>query len=194
MAGEDVREAIRELVAGIRPLDGLEASDQARTLEWITSGSQLFRTVPPDIPPKHLVSYFVPVDAENRCLLLGDHRKSGLRLPPGGHCEDGEDPRDTVTREAAEELQVDARFHRGLGAGGPLFLTVTPTVGTASHTDVSLWFVLEVGMAEYLRSQASPDGRDLIQCDRRRHSGVQRLGTGCHRYAHQYIAGGGDDA
>ena len=156
MAGEGVREAIRELVAGIRPLDGLEASDQAGTLEWITSGAQLFRTVPPDTPPKHLVSYFVPVDAENRCLLLGDHRKSGLCLPPGGHCEDGEDPRDTVTREAAEELQIDARFHTGLGAGTPLFLTVTPTVGTPSHTDVSLWFVLDVGMAAELR----PDPRE----------------------------------
>ena len=156
MAGEGVREAIRELVAGIRPVDGLEASDQARTLEWITSGAQLFRTVPPDTPPKHLVSYFVPVDAEDRCLLLGDHRKSGLCLPPGGHCEDGEDPRDTVTREAAEELQIDARFHRGLGAGRPLFLTVTPTVGIPSHTDVSLWFVLEVGLGAELR----PDPRE----------------------------------
>jgi len=156
VAGEGVREAIRELVAGIRPVDGLEASDQARTLEWITSGAQLFRTVPPDTPPKHLVSYFVPVDAEDRCLLLGDHRKSGLCLPPGGHCEDGEDPRDTVTREAAEELQIDARFHRGLGAGRPLFLTVTPTVGIPSHTDVSLWFVLEVGLGAELR----PDPRE----------------------------------
>jgi 8-oxo-dGTP pyrophosphatase MutT (NUDIX family) len=156
VAGEDVREAIRELVASIRPLDGLEASDQARTLEWITSGSQLFRTVAPGTPPRHLVSYFVPVDAENRCLLLGDHRKSGLCLPPGGHCEDGEDPRDTVTREAAEELQIDARFHPGLGAGRPLFLTVTPTLGTLSHTDVSLWFVLEVGLGAELR----PDPRE----------------------------------
>jgi 8-oxo-dGTP diphosphatase len=156
VADESVREAIRELVAGIRPLDGLEASDQAGTLEWVTSGAQLFRTVPPDTPPKHLVSYFVPVDTENRRLLLGDHRKSGLCLPPGGHCEDGEDPRDTVTREAAEELQIDARFHRGLGAGRPLFLTVTPTVGTPSHTDVSLWFVLEVDLGAKL----CPDPRE----------------------------------
>jgi 8-oxo-dGTP diphosphatase len=114
VAGEDVREAIRELVTGIRPLDGLEASDQAGTLEWITSGAQLFRTVPPDTPSKHLVSYFVPVDTENRCLLLGDHRKSGLCLPPGGHCEDGEDPRDTVTREAAAELRPDPGEYNGV--------------------------------------------------------------------------------
>jgi 8-oxo-dGTP pyrophosphatase MutT (NUDIX family) len=60
--------------------------------------------------------YIVPVDEESRCMLLGDHRKSGLWLPPGGHVEE-EHPRDTVTREAAEELQIDARFHPRIGDG-----------------------------------------------------------------------------
>ncbi|MGH3170343.1 MAG: NUDIX hydrolase [Trebonia sp.] len=148
-----LRSAIAGLVAGVRPLDDREAADQARTLAWIASGEQLFRTVPPDTPPKHLVSYFVPFDEANRRVLLGDHRKSGLWLPPGGHVEPGEDPRDTVTREALEELDLQARFH---AASQPLFLTVTATRGTPSHTEVSLWFVLDAGDTGDLR----PDPRE----------------------------------
>ena len=80
---------------------------------------ETIRELVPGTPPKHVISYFVPVDARNRCLLLGDHRKSGLWLPPGGHVEDGEDPRDTVSREAAEELRIDARLYRDPGVGQP---------------------------------------------------------------------------
>jgi 8-oxo-dGTP pyrophosphatase MutT (NUDIX family) len=115
-------------------------------LGWVASGQQLFRIAKPATPPKHLVVYFVPVDPANRCLLLGDHRKSGLWLPPGGHVEDGEDPRQAVLREAREELGITAEFHPGLGAAGegPFFLTVTPTSEPASHLDVDLWFVLRL--------------------------------------------------
>lgn len=139
-----VREVIADLVAAVRPLDAREAADQAGILAWIASGQPLFRVAPPDTPPKHLVVYFVPVDPARRCLLLGDHRKSGLWLPPGGHVEDGEDPRQAVVREAREELGIEA----GAADGRPLFLTVTPTVGADRHLDVSLWFVLPVGRDE----------------------------------------------
>lgn len=148
-----LRSAIAELVASIRPLDDREAADQAGILAWIAAGEQLFRTVPPDTPPKHLVSYFVPFDEANRRVLLGDHRKSGLWLPPGGHVEPDEDPRDTVTREALEELDLQARFH---ATRQPLFLTVTQTLGIPSHTDVSLWFVLDAADTRDLR----PDPRE----------------------------------
>jgi 8-oxo-dGTP diphosphatase len=137
-----LRGAIRELVSGIRPLDGREATDQVATLAWIASGDPIFRTVPPATPPRHLVSYFALIDSARRLVLLGDHVKSGLWLPSGGHVEEGEDPRDTVCREALEELGIHARFDGRLGAGRPFFLTVTPTAGPDSHDDVSLWFVL----------------------------------------------------
>jgi 8-oxo-dGTP pyrophosphatase MutT (NUDIX family) len=153
MDNDSLRSAIAELVADVSPLDDREAADQAGILDWIASGEQLFRTVPPDTPPRHLVSYFVPFDEASRCVLLGDHRRSGLWLPPGGHAEDGEDPRDTVTREAYEELGIRARFHP---VAQPLFLTVTPTRGTRSHRDVSLWFVLQLSKTEDLR----PDPRE----------------------------------
>jgi 8-oxo-dGTP pyrophosphatase MutT (NUDIX family) len=153
-----VRELISGLVAAVRPLDEREAADQADILDWIASGHPLFRTVPPDTPPKHLVVYFIPFDAPPNtaggCLLLGDHRKSGLWLPPGGHVEDGEDPRQAVIREAREELGIEAEC----GNGRPFFLTVTPTVGASSHLDVSLWFVLPVSRHE---ARIAPDPREF---------------------------------
>ena len=141
----------------MRPFDAREAADQADILGWVASGRQLFRTAPPDTPPKHLVVYFVPVDVAGRCLLLGAHRKSGLWLPPGGHVEDGEDPRQAVRREAGEELGISAEFHPALGGEYPFFLTVTPTNGPASHLDVDLWFVLRVER----EAQLNPDQREF---------------------------------
>jgi 8-oxo-dGTP pyrophosphatase MutT (NUDIX family) len=130
------------MVADVLPADEREAADQARIAEWIASGAPLFRTVPPATPPQHIVSYFALVDSARRLVLLGDHVKSGLWLPSGGHVEDGEDPRDTVMREASEELGIRAMFDERLGAGRPFFVTATPTAGPDSHVDVSLWFVL----------------------------------------------------
>ncbi len=120
----------------------------------MASGKQLFRTLPPDTPPKHLVVYFIPVDAAERCLLLGDHRKSGLWLPPGGHVEDGEDPHQAVIREAREELGIEAEFLDE----NPLFLTVTRTNQVNSHLDVDLWFVLQVARHG---TQLNPDPREF---------------------------------
>jgi 8-oxo-dGTP diphosphatase len=153
VAAQDVRILISDLVTSVRPFDAREAADQADILAWVACGQPLFRTVPPATPPKHLVVYFVPVDAAARCLLLGDHRKSGLWLPPGGHVEDGEDPREAVAREADEELGIAAR---SVG-DRPLFVTVTPTNDASSHLDVDLWFVLQVWRGRPL----TPDPREF---------------------------------
>jgi 8-oxo-dGTP diphosphatase len=140
---DDVRALVSELVAAVEPYDAREAADQAGILAWVASGQQLFRTTPPDTPPKHLVVYFIPVDTAGGCLLLGDHRKSGLWLPPGGHVEAGEDPWQAVIRETREELGIAAESHPAFGRGRkPFFLTVTPTNGAKPHLDVDLWFVL----------------------------------------------------
>jgi 8-oxo-dGTP pyrophosphatase MutT (NUDIX family) len=139
MASTDVRPVVADLVRSVQPFDDREAADQADILDWVASGQQLFRIAPPDTPTKHLVVYFIPFDATERCLLLGDHRKSGLWLPPGGHVEDGEDPRQAVIREAREELGITAEF----AGDTPFFLTVTPTRGPHRHLDVDLWFILK---------------------------------------------------
>jgi uncharacterized protein (DUF433 family)/8-oxo-dGTP pyrophosphatase MutT (NUDIX family) len=72
---------------------------------------------------------------------------------PGGHVDDGEDPRATVLREASEELRIDGEFHPWFG-DDPSFLTVTKTRGEHSHTDVSFWFVLAAD--RNMRIEADP--------------------------------------
>jgi 8-oxo-dGTP pyrophosphatase MutT (NUDIX family) len=143
------REEIARTVASIDPVDRIEAEHQRAVLDWIDSGDELYRLVPPDQPPMHLVSYFVPFDPVADAVLLTAHRKSGLVLPPGGHCEPGESPWQTVQRECVEELGVPAVELPRLG-DRPLFITVTETQGLAvrRHTDVSLWYVIALDRAD----------------------------------------------
>ena len=133
------RDKIAGIVGAIEPLDELEREHRDSTIEWIRSGAPIFRTMKPDVPPKHLVSYFALVDQERGKLLLVDHKLAGLWLPSGGHVEPDEDPAATVIRELSEELGLDAEFIHT----GPLFITVTRTVaGDGGHTDVSLWYLI----------------------------------------------------
>ena len=134
-----MRNRIAEIVAAIEPLDELEREHRDATLEWIRSGAPIFRTMKPDVPAKHLVSYFALVDEQRGKVLLVDHKLASLWLPSGGHVEPGEDPHATVIREVAEELGLAADFIRP----DPLFITVTRTAGDdGGHTDVSLWYLL----------------------------------------------------
>lgn len=135
-----IRTAIRHIVSSIKPLDELEQEHIAFALQWIDSASVLFRKIKPDIPAIHLVSYFMIISEKRDQVLLVDHKKAQLWLPPGGHVEPDEDPKKTVSREAKEELGIEAKFLFDY----PLFLTVTQTVGNiAKHTDVSLWYLLK---------------------------------------------------
>lgn len=135
-----MRDNIKKLVLEIKPFDLLEAEHISNATEWINSGVEIFRIQKPDIPPKHLVSYFVLVDPEKKKIMLVDHIKAGLWLPAGGHVEKDEHPNITVEREIQEELNMPANFLQT----NPVFITQTVTVGkTAGHTDVSLWYVLK---------------------------------------------------
>lgn len=141
---DPVRAAVVRAVGGLDPADRVEREHRDAVLAWIASGAQLYRTEPPDTPPMHLVSYFVPFDTRRGELMLTAHRKSGLTLPPGGHCEQGETLWQTAQRECVEELGIPAVPVGALG-DRPLFVTVTQTrQAVGRHTDVSLWFVLEV--------------------------------------------------
>lgn len=132
-----MRAAIRSELESINPHDALEVQHLREAIAWVDSGAPLFRTAKPATPPQHLVSYFAVVDGES--ILLVDHKNAQLWLPPGGHVEEGEHPRDTVVREVREELG----FVPAHGIAAPLMVTCTETVGlTAGHTDVSLWYVV----------------------------------------------------
>jgi len=137
-----MKQAILDVVHAIWPLDALEQQHIDDALEWIQSDAPLFRISKPDDPPKHLVSYFVLYDPHSRQLMLVDHVTARLWLPAGGHVEIDEDPRTTVIREAYEELLITAKFSTVFGAD-PLFISVTETKGPGTHTDVSLWYVIE---------------------------------------------------
>lgn len=60
-------------------------------------------------------------------------------MPAGGHADPGESPKETVRREAMEELGLAAKFR----FERPLFITVVETTGLlTSHCDVDLWYVV----------------------------------------------------
>lgn len=137
----DIRRTIRKEVTNISTFDSEEEAHVADILDWIDGGAPLFRIEKPDKPPKHLVAYFVLVDPIHKSILLVDHIKAQKWLPTGGHVMQDEDPRETVRREAQEELNLEAVFLKN--NDHPFFATVTVTGGlTPGHTDVSLWYLL----------------------------------------------------
>lgn len=144
-----IRLNIQKEIEDLEPFDTVEAQHRRDTLKWITSGADLFRIKKPDLPPRHLVSYFVLVDPDQKSMLLVDHIKAQLWLPTGGHVELHEDPKETVKRETVEELNMKATFLHGNES--PFFITVTKTVGlTPGHTDVSLWYLLKGSIHEFI--------------------------------------------
>jgi 8-oxo-dGTP pyrophosphatase MutT (NUDIX family) len=138
---------VRKLIAGVSACDQTEHQQRADALAWIDSGAPLFRIMPPADPPRHLAVYFALFDEADHSVLMVDHRKARAWLLPGGHVDPGEDPRMTVVREADEELGCIAKFHDVTG-DEPLFLSATQTRGAGSHTDVTLWFLLQADRRE----------------------------------------------
>jgi 8-oxo-dGTP pyrophosphatase MutT (NUDIX family) len=134
-----MREHTLSLIQDINPVDEKEVADRNDALDWMISDAPLYRIQKPDVPPKHLVSYFLVIDTASQKILLQDHLLAKLWLPAGGHVDPDEDPTETVRRECQEELGIEAVF---LGEPIPHFITVTQTNGQGLHTDVSLWYVL----------------------------------------------------
>lgn len=137
---ENMRDEILDQVKNIEPVDETERLHIDDVLSWIQGPSDIFRIAKPDNPPKHLVSYFVVYDPRVQKLMLIDHVKANMWLPSGGHVEIDEHPRETVRREAMEELELVADF-RVIGEE-PAFITITETRGPGTHTDVSFWYVI----------------------------------------------------
>jgi len=98
----EVRSAIKDMVLSIEPLDQIEKEHVEFILIWLDSPCQIFRIAKPATPDPHLVAYFVVIDRNASKILLVDHKKAELWLPPGGHVEVDEHTMETVKREAKE--------------------------------------------------------------------------------------------
>lgn len=146
---------VAALLAQVEPSDAEERRHLRRARDWLATTDDVFRRVPPRTPPVHLVAYAVLRDPGDGAVLLVDHRRSGLWLPPGGHLEVGEHPADAARRELHEELGLE----RLRPPEVPAFLTVSRTVGPVvdRHTDVTLWYVLAGSRDDVL----SPDPREV---------------------------------
>ncbi len=155
-ADSTARSLIRRLVAAVEPGDRQEEDERQWMLDWIDSGVQLFRLAKPASPPQHLAVYSILIDAPTRSIMIVWHVLAQAWLFPGGHVDDLEDPRASVVRELAEELQIAPAFHPEFG-DDPFFLTVTQTRGADSHTDVTLWFVFQTDRDDPM----TPDEREF---------------------------------
>jgi 8-oxo-dGTP diphosphatase len=149
-----VRTELIELVESLQPLDEVGVRHRDEALAWLRRTDDVYRRVKPATPSPHLVVYFLLVDRAAGRVLLCDHRLAGLWLPTGGHVEPGEDPADTVRREAEEELGL-----LDPPVTAPFLLTVTETVGEpeSRHTDVTLWYAVPADAATPL----TPDAREF---------------------------------
>lgn len=95
----NIPELLTEIKSDIKLIQAFDTLEQEHiddALTWMTKTNDVFRIKKPDLPPKHLVSYFVLVDTKHKSILLCDHIKAQLWLPSGGHVEHGEHPADTV--------------------------------------------------------------------------------------------------
>ena len=90
----------------------------------------------------HVCAYFVPYNPETKQILIGDHKKSGLWLMPGGHVDAGESLLTTLNREIEEELGI-ANFYQERPE--PFLLSITNIVTGVrpcqKHFDV--WHIME---------------------------------------------------
>jgi len=74
-----MREHIHRIISAIIPYDDVEQEHINDTCLWIESGEPIFRVQKPDVPNKHLVSYFVLFDDVHQKILLVDHKKALLK-------------------------------------------------------------------------------------------------------------------
>lgn len=171
---------ILNLINSIKPFDPLEAEHISNAIEWINSGAEIFRIEKPATPPKHLVSYFVLIDTDEKKILLIDHKKALLWLPAGGHVEKDEHPNTTVEREIQEELNMQADFL----STNPLFITQTLTVGkTPGHTDVSLWYVLKADSTkEIIYDPGEFNGYKWFDYDEILNTDISKFDPHMHRF------------
>jgi 8-oxo-dGTP diphosphatase len=100
-------------------------------------------------PASHFCAYFVPFNKIAGTVLIGNHKKSGLWLMPGGHIEPNESLLTTLNREIFEELGVEGFYTE---TPKPFLLSITHIVSDVrpckEHFDI--WFMMETDGADFV--------------------------------------------
>lgn len=108
-------------------------------------------------PELHFGVYFLPFNCQTREVFLIHHKKSGLWLSPGGHMEKNESFRETLIREAGEELGLKIQPEE---IDPPFLLTITPisTAGYACREHFDIWYLLKT-----IKLSINADPREFYQ-------------------------------
>lgn len=123
---------IEQVLRKHHPLDAQEARDLRRALSLALRSQR--RTFPACEANTHLTASALISHPASGLVLLHQHKRLGLWLPPGGHIEDGEEPHVAAAREAWEE--TGAR----VAAEDPGLLYVNEHPAGRSHIHVDLCY------------------------------------------------------
>lgn len=97
----NLREVILKELSGIKNSSRVNQNILKKFHLRITGNAPLLKT---ENTPDHVCSFFLPVHKETKSIYLVHHIKAQSWIPPGGHIDPGETPRETVRREFREEL------------------------------------------------------------------------------------------
>ncbi len=101
----------------------------------------------------HYCSFFLPYDKEAGKIYLGHHIKADDWIPPGGHIEPGETPKDAAIREMMEELQTQITKDQLVPFNLSVKVVNQPDRGCITHYDV--WHLVDIKVQpfDYLKSE-----------------------------------------
>lgn len=96
----------------------------------------------------HFCVYFLPFNPEMKQVFIGDHKKSGLWLVPGGHIDQGENLFAATNREISEELGVANYFSE---IPKPFLLTITHITNErqSCKTHYDIWYLMETNGSNF---------------------------------------------
>lgn len=94
----------------------------------------------------HFCVFFLPYNPADKKVFIGDHKKSGLWLSPGGHIEKDERLVEALNREIGEELGVKDFFRES--EAKPFLLTISHIGEEMRHYDI--WFLMKTDGADFI--------------------------------------------
>lgn len=91
---------------------------------------------------EHYCAFFLPIHRASRSIYLCHHKKANDWIPPGGHVDPGETPKDAAIREMHEELHSEITANMLTPYSLSIKPINRPEVGCVTHFDV--WYLVEM--------------------------------------------------